>query len=406
MYLPIYVAKEKGLFDTLIPEIEVNLCIANGDYDAVRKMNGDNCSTSENIFALAVADPNAIRSVDNARIIGALIGNLSFWGVSKRNIDCHKVGIRKKDFKKIVYYDENLITGYSIGRKISEEEHLQGVTTDVLGQEFNYLQDGENYNIIITPDLLNIARLCVKGDAFVNYHFAKEDKYILNNYITTALITSEWYLGKDNKYDTFVSVIEAIQKAMSIIYSSKQIAREILVNMDCMKSVDDNIKVAVADFIIKIITGDRIYPSDLNIFSKKQWQSTTQADLDFSKSINNNIVLSAEKNIANQFGITLNDTFAEQKAEIEKRYIDRINELEAIINKMQVHRLEIIKKWLIGNWVYVLLAICIIYFLVWLICLLTSCDWTKGTISTGFAFSFAIPTIIAIIQHVSKSKKK
>ena len=128
--------------------------------------------------------------------------------------------------------------------------------------------------------------------------------------------------------------------------------------------------------------------------------------MDFSKSIYKNIVLSAEKNIANQFGITLNDTFAEQKAEIEKRYIDRIKELEAVINKMQVRRLKIIKEWLISNWVFVLLAICIIYFLLWLICLLKSCDWAKGTISTGFAFSLAIPIGIAIIQHVSKSKKK
>ena len=400
MYLPVFVAKEKGLFSTLIPDTKINLCTAEGDYDAISKMHNDNLSTDDT-FAIAIADPNAIKNVEDARIIRALIDRLSFWGVSKKNIDCHKNGISKSEFEKVVHYDKNLITGYQIGLTLCQKEGITDCqTTKTLGNEFKYLN---KKNIIITPDLLRVAIQCVNNNAHINYHFAKADRYLPNNYITTAIITSKWCINNSEETAKLIRVIEAIQKAKSIIYSSKQIAREILINMDCMKNVAANKKVDVANFIIQIINDDRIYPSDLNI-SKEQWESTnTNSDKVFSEYVYNDIVLEAERIIAQQFGITVYDTFAEIiETEIKKPYVQQINALEAEIRGLKKNSLKDFLNWCAKHWFHIFFWPSLVYTAIWMSMFFMSYEWTNTDVAKIFATSFAIPIIISLLHRFFK----
>ncbi len=417
MYLPVYVAQEKGIFSTLLPDTKVNLIPANGDYDAIIKMNDDNVSVDANTFAIAIADPNAIKDVDDARVIGSLIDRLSFWGVSKKKIDCHKKGINKSVFNKVVHYDENLITGYKIGIAVRNKENINDCRTiNKLGEEFAQI---EEQTIVISPDLLTIANLCVNEEAYINYHFANADRYMPNTYITTAIMTSKWCLQKEfDESLKLVNVIEAIQKAKSIIYSSKQIAKEILINMDCMKSISEDKKDDVADFIIQIINNDRIYPSDLNI-SKEQWESTnTNSGEPFSDYVYNEIVLRAEKKIADQFGITFDDTFADRLSEIKKQNNEEIDsykatiqkqegtitELEKKLNKYQNDHLRKFINWCMDNW---LLLICSIYTIVWIVFrFITYSEWSESPFAKLCATAITIPIIINIVTSVRKRISK
>lgn len=418
MYLPIYVAQEKGIFNTLLQDTEVNLIPAKGDYDAIVRMCDDNSSVERNTFAIAIADPNSIRDAEEARIIGALIDRLSFWGVSKKRTNCNLTGIKNKTYHKVVHYDTNLITGHTIGLKVREIEQISSSQTiQRLGDEFNYLDDD---TMIITPDLLNVAQRCVEGVAHINYHFAQADRYMPNTYITTAIITSKWCIepGLDVS-DKLVRIIEAIQKAKSIIYSSKQIAREILLNMECIRLIEDqDKKIKVADFIIQTINEDRIYPSDMNI-SEDQWKITnSNSSIGFSDCIYNEIVLRAERCIADQFGITVNDTFADILANFLRPYQEKnealLSEVSELNKRIGVLNLQITKlknnlivrvfNWIARNW---LLFVTLLYAVVFLISkFVFHMNWAESPAAAWCLSTIAIPILINIITSVSEKKKK
>lgn len=285
MYLPLYVAKEKGVFQTLLPDIETNLYPTGGDYDAIRRMREDNISTDKSLIAIAIADPNGIKSFKNVRVIASLIDRLSFWAISRKDVDLSQEDVVQNIFSEVIYYNSNLITGHKVGKNFYDKENLTSKqTVNQLGNEFNYL-DNEG-SIIITPDLLKIAHYQVLDNVHINYHFAKGDRYIPSDYITTAIITNKCCL-KEPYYHKLARVIEAIQKAMSIIYSSKQIAKEILLNMDCMsEECTETDKEKVAEKIIEIIYEDRIYPSDLNITNEKWKKTLSNDDITFETYVN------------------------------------------------------------------------------------------------------------------------
>lgn len=420
MYLPVYVAQEKGIFNTLLPDAEVKLIAADGDLDAIKKMCEDNTSVDRDSFAIAIADPNAIKNVKDARIIGALIDRLSFWGVSKSRTDCNITGINNELFDRIVHYDTNLITGHNVGLKVRDKEGISdSVTIKILGDEFKHLDDK---TMIITPDILRAAQLCVAEQAHINYHFAKGDRYMLSTYITTAIITSKWCI-EYSPAKTLVRIIEAIQKAKSIIYSSKQIAKEILLNMDCVRVIEgEDAKGKVAEFIIETINDDRIYPSDMNI-SEKQWDITTESTnlgdtktgMLFTEVINNEIVLEAERSIADQFGITMYDTFADNLKEEKDKIITEknkiITEKDKIIEeqKKTIEGLKntILKKalsWLSKNWFKVLTYLCVVYLLTWGICYLMNGVWVQSQFAKTLALTVVVPILINIITSIGNNR--
>lgn len=409
MYLPIFLAKEKGLFDNLVPDhnIKVSLNPASGDKDAIFRMNEANKKTNSNTVAIAIADPNAMAVGENsvleeARAIGTLIGCPSFWGVSSQDNECEQTGIKNTYFSTIVHYGDNLITGYRIGSTVYNQEGIESVVkVKRLGQEFKELLPD---HIIITPDLLNVAINCVNQNAYINYHFAKDThNYISTDYLTTAIITSNRCIQDKIKNEILVKVIVAIQTAKAIIYSSDIIAREILADMNCIKNckLDEKKASAVAKQIIEIIVEDHLYPYDFNI-SPQQWSSTTTEALKqgFSKYVDNDIVLQAERIIAEQFGITIEDTFAET---IDEKIAKPLKEEIARLEKEMIERTSLscrLKKWLKNNLFFVIsLVLSGGYAVVWLIAnYVYKATWTGKDFPKALCFSICLPILIRIFS--------
>lgn len=391
MYLPFYLAKEKGIFSTLLPNVTIELCPAKGDNDAIEKMQKDNHSTDQTLCAIAVTDPSVIHKYEDIQIIASLIDRLSFWAVSKYDYDIHSATRRiSNKYNRVVYYDHNLLTGHKVGVQFINNEQIRSqVLISELGEEFNYLGD---QTLIITPDILNIAIHKIQSDLSINYHFAKGDKYLPNDYITTAIITDQCSLANSCIYPLLVSMVEAIHKAKSIIYSSKTIAIEILENMDCLKNldVDEETKTRIARTIIEIIHEDRIYPNDMNI-SKEKWIKTIGEEGNFEFIVNTGLVIDAEKKIANQFGITAHVTFAE---EIQKTCDSLRNEL----SKSHV------PKW--KTWIksHRITTLCLIIFVIWSViygtCSYLDCSWVQKSWAV-FPFS----SLLGILKDIFVKNK-
>ena len=99
MYLPLFLAKEKGIFKSVFEakrikdDIEFRIC--DGDDDAIDSMldfnrNARKCKLDE--IAIAISDPTSIlrqhKSFDNKtdiKVIGKLINKLPFWVICPYN---------------------------------------------------------------------------------------------------------------------------------------------------------------------------------------------------------------------------------------------------------------------------------------------------------------------------------
>lgn len=406
MYLPFYLAQEKGVFSTLLPDVRVNLFPCNGDKDALEKMQVDNLSTDQTICAIAVADPCVTDQQEDVQIIASLIDRLSFWAVSTSDYDI-SLASRKinNKYDTLVYYDNNLITGNKVGVHFFNKEQIRSqVLISNLGEEFNYLNAK---TLIITPDLLNIAIRKVQSNLMINYHFAKGDKYLPNDYITTAIITDKCSLENDKVYPVLICIIEAIQKAKSIIYSSKTIAIEILENMSCMTSLqlENDEKNRIAQTIIEIIHEDRIYPNDMNI-SIDKWEKTIGTKNGFDALVNTELVLNAEKKIANQFGITPHGTFAEELLPLQKS-IEQLQKTNTeLCEKIDKLSTPAWKRWLSKHKTTVSITLFIvIYGLIYLIALCKNYVWVNhGLAKTPFSAILGIFWDVFVKNKVQNEK--
>lgn len=418
MYLPIYVANEKGLFSTLIPDTEVVLKIAKGDADAISLMCSDVLNTDNKLFSVAIADPNVIQE-PNVKVIGALIDRLAFWGVSTKDINCHKKGIQNKDFKKLVYYGENLYTGNRIGESVSNKVGIKTIQTiSKVGDEFSELKEG---NLIISPDILGIAKHVIENKAYINYRFSAffNNKYMPSKYITTAIMTHDECIKDKTINAKLVKFIEAIQKAKSIIYSSEIIATEIIQKLDCLNEIDESKRLAISKKIVEIIDDkeSKFYSDDMNVLPE-QWAHTNNGNLKFEEYINNEIVLAAEHNISDQFGINL-ETFAseikkiKEEAEIEKKGLETNNEklkaenerLKAENEKLKI--LSKIKEWIKKNWLTVLVLLCLSYIIVWLLSrYVFQTKWTNSFFSKLCLSSIAFPILLKVIPNKQNKNEK
>lgn len=421
MYLPVFVAKEKGLFENLIDGVQINVSLipSGGDFEAISRMEAANRSTQHNNVAIAIADPNAMvnpktkKVLDETRAIGALIGCPSFWALSNQDNECDQTGIKQRFFTTIVYYDENYYTGYRIGKSVASNEDISDYKrVKEMGKEFDYLQPD---HIIISPDLLNVAINCVDEKAYINYHFAKDrNGYISSDYLTTAIITSKRCIENKIKNQILVKVIVALQTAKAIIYSSDIIAREILTNMSCIKNCnfDEDRATSVARKIVEIIDEDHLYPFDFNI-SEEQWSLTTTSEVlkdSFTRYVNNDIVLNAEKIIARQFGITATETFADVIKSIKDPLDNDIFALKSRIVQLEEEFKRYksfyyrAKEWVKKNrWTFLGFIVTAGYSVTWLIATLCyEATWTKHPVAYISLSSIAIPTIRSFVSNRKK----
>ena len=316
MYLPLFIAKEKGIINETLKEYNssnIDVVIQTpdketGDRQAIDAMN--DCEDSE-ILALAIADPTALQQNHKESIvIGALISKLSFWAISKDK--------SKKEINELVYYDPRFMTGNMIGNKLQNDlgilpskAHAVGI-----GEEIKYFNKYSKDALIITPDLLRVAEKCtcekegVEPQAHLKISFAtNEDPNIRvdKDYITTAIFARRSDLSDKSRKVLIGAIIESIQIAKFILYSSEEISKEIFLKMDWIKQIkNESIIDKISKFVINRMQEEKFYPYDTNI-TKRQWNNTfrnVKHKLRYHKFVDNSVVFKSERTLANELGIT------------------------------------------------------------------------------------------------------
>lgn len=349
LYLPVYIAYEYQIFETLIKSLklpfEVNIIFEKasneGDIGAIKDMLRANRKDHDSI-AIAIADPSAIlsnalrrESPKDCRVIGAIIDKLPFWGINHIDKKFSSLDDFQDHFRTVIHYDEKLVTGSYLGKKlISRYPNLFGHKVS-FGKEIETLELLNNSNdggkaVAISADILAVVKAVNRevSPLKINFNFSQN-----GNYLTTGLITTKNICEKRGAI--LNKIIEAIQKSIAIIYSSEKIASNVLQSvLENKNKFSDSKPIELYDYdvkkIIDLINDEEFYPSNMKVteagwkeailaLGKTEiWQNEyLDAALEDSYSIyiDNQFVSVSEKTIAKQFGIS-KDTFNDEISSI------------------------------------------------------------------------------------------
>lgn len=422
LYLPTYVAEELGIFDTLLKSLnisKVEFQTSKGDVEAVIDMHKANSETDT--ISIAIGDPTAFLSLrvreencfkkDDIRVIGAIINKLSFWAVNHTNTIFHSIEEFKNEFTKVIHYKDDLTTGYYLGNKVKNMCQILNSDAVDFGTEIDVLEIEEEdcKKIAITADIVSVAKGISRDNnpLSINYRFSKPGEDHLTTGILTTVKCCEQYPEILNK------IIEGIQKAILIIYSSNKVAEEICEAI--AQRPEFNTALIDTKAILKIIdliNEDKFYPGDLNISEEgwresltalaktHQWDDKTEKEIlntSFFKYVNNSFVISAEKSLAIQLGIDLK-TFEKELMPL-KEEIQQLKQKEKyfspLLYKIHIICIRILKfftkiKWVVLSFVTVS-AVCFWYIKSNLINDMSQKDWfiiVIGALLTIFLFIY------------------
>ncbi|MDR2581318.1 MAG: hypothetical protein LBC85_10045 [Fibromonadaceae bacterium] len=314
LYLPVYIAKDLEILETVLKpalehydelknrEINVNFHSPKigeeGDENAIIKMLEANKKCPNDVtIAITIGSPVAFlnsnkinkEDKDDIKVIGAVINKATFWAISKtpilgtevKNISLVELG---KNFNKVIYPNENFITGHYLGGKFKEEAKVKEACDKAsFGEELTELRKN-NKSIAITADIPKIATGEANESEYICYRFSEAE----GDFLTTGIITSKKCC---EKYPQVIEkIIESIQNSIEILYSSKKKAIEscvLLSNTLCKEQFvmpqdgDLSIEFDESSLVMKKIVNkmykERFYPSiDLSV-SEGSWNNAVEA---------------------------------------------------------------------------------------------------------------------------------
>lgn len=347
LYLPVYIAKELKIFDSLIKDNSVLVKFVDveqeGDIIAIKSMLKKDIEAihnkRKNIIPICISDPIAFLSkgigndydINQCVVIGALINKIPFWAVNHNNVYYDTFEQLCSNFTDVVHYDKDLLTGYYLGKKFkSVNSECDVHLAKKVGSEFKVLNDtyqgfkergeeGKNA-VAITADIVTVVKGLMdeeknkKEEFSVNYYFSKGKESL----ISTGILTTQNAANKRENHRILCKIIEGIQKSISILECSEEIASDICLRIANEKKIA-SIDINVARKIIERINDENFYPADLNINKDEwdnsiialgkveQWNEAKRRDYlsnSFAKHINNSFLKGSLKEISNQFGIT------------------------------------------------------------------------------------------------------
>lgn len=298
MYLPLYLAEEKGIFDYLISSnlptsivpYTIKFTTCEGDTKAVSTMlihNRDSRKNADRI-SIAIADPVAvfdkyerINSKNDIRIIGQLINQFPFWIITNKddkiNEGPHNGLSELKDLpfkiKHLYAPNETYITANTCAKHI--KSYLDEETEFHPEENFSKVVEncmGAKNSIGLSGDLNKIAKLKCNDSISIAAHMCNATS---GCNIATAIITTK-YICKEHGKQLIPLILEAIQNAIFIIYSSPEIAEEVCVNISKTYLDDkDNRKTIEqkTSRIIKLINDSKLYPMTTDI-KQEDWLMT------------------------------------------------------------------------------------------------------------------------------------
>lgn len=356
LYLPMYIAEDSGIFDTLLAGLGVTSVVfegapkEGGDGEAIKMMLKEN-HASDKTLAIAIADPATIASSWNpsemfadARVIGAVINKLPFWAVNHVDREFDEIKDFKSEFEAVIHYNDTLKTGNYLGKKIMREACLQSNVPVEFGQELTILQTygGQNKKAVaVTADIVSLVKGLAKDQLKINYRFSSD-----GDFLSTGIITSA---AKCLKYPEILTrVIEGVQKSIAIMYASEKIATrvcQLIAANPTFLGKSGSVKLDPRDVsrIVKMITDETFYPADLNI-SRSHWETALRAmyltegcpeeeqkrrlEGSYERYVVNDFIVGSGQSLAKQFGIDL-DTFGDEIEAIESKHRLQVDSLEA-----------------------------------------------------------------------------
>ncbi|MDO9256939.1 MAG: hypothetical protein Q7U54_15570 [Bacteroidales bacterium] len=371
LYLPVYIAKELKIFKSLLKDDSISIIFPDikteGDINAIQEMLSMNENAihnrRKNIIPICISDPTAFLSkkigtnfdVKECVVIGALINKIPFWAVDRHHIYYDSFEKLCASFTDVIYYDKELLTGHHLGKRfIKQNEDCIPHLTKKVGAEFEVLNNtyegfksrGENDKsaVALTADIVTVVKGLMEkeknenADFSVNYYFSREKDTL----ISTGILTTKQAISKRENYRILCKIVEGIQKSISIIESSEEIATDICLRVATEKKMAA-IDKEVARKIIERINDENFYPADLNI-DKKEWDNSiialgknegwTPEKLElisatsYNNHVNDEFLKYSLREISKQFGITkevfrteidtdINSATAPIKAELE-----------------------------------------------------------------------------------------
>ncbi len=347
LYLPVYIAKELKIFDSLIKDNSVLVKFVDveqeGDIIAIKRMLKKDIEAihnkRKNIIPICISDPIAFLSksigndfnINQCVVIGALINKIPFWAVNHKNVYYDSFEVLCSSFTDVVHYDKDLLTGYYLGKKFkSVNSECDVHLAKKVGSEFKVLNDtyqgfkergeeGKNA-VAITADIVSVVKGLMdenknkREDFSVNYYFSKEKESL----ISTGILTTQNAATKKENHRILCKIIEGIQKSISILECSEEIASDICLRIANEKKIA-SIDIDVARKIIERINDENFYPANLNV-NKEEWDNSIKAlskveqwsekktidylSNSYTKHINDTFLKGSLKEISKQFGIT------------------------------------------------------------------------------------------------------
>ena len=342
MYLPLFLAKEKGIFRSVFEakrikeEIEIEVC--EGDDDAVDQMLDFNRHARKNKLdemAIAISDPTSIlrqhKGFDNKtdiKVVGKLIDKLPFWVICPYNEALNDnsnngyMDIKELKAQKLYTPNSSYITANSCSSQLSKANSYKVKQVEFSEEIERCINDSES--IALTGDLNLMVKKKIENKICIYSHMANNN----DESIATAIITSRYVCKKYE--DILALILESIQKAIFIIYSSPEIATEVCYKIsseidDYTMSNEEEQK-QKTKIIISIINSDHLYPMSTDI-SFSDWKKTV------------NYYLSHDVNIFKQMG----DTNLPTRANENEPYVASIYQKMFFKNPAHIAEKNIVK---------------------------------------------------------------
>jgi len=207
IYLPIYVAKEKGFFKE--EGLDVTYVSTGGDEKTWAAVTSGSAQ-------FGVADPTFVaiareRGDKSGRIIASIVDGVPFWGVSKKKIHIKKMN----DFSNLrVATFPAPSTNYALMNRMIKEHRLN--TRIVQGAFGTLLAIVEKDKADMAMELEPTTSLAVKQ----GYNVAFSYKDLYTEFAFTGLSTTYSYIK--NSPDICQKVVMALQKAYRYVYQDFQ----------------------------------------------------------------------------------------------------------------------------------------------------------------------------------------
>lgn len=274
VYLPIYVAKEKGFFKD--QGLEVTYVSTGGDEKTFAAVISGSAQ-------FGVADPTFVaiareKGNDQGQIIASVIDGVPFWGVSKKDIKIEKI----EDFAnlKVATYPAPS-TNYSLMEKMIKANNLN--TKIIQGAFGTLLSILQNNRADIAMILEPTASLAVKE----GYHVVFSYKDFYGDFALTGLSTTRSFI-KENP-EICQKVVNALQMAYKYAYTDFEGTVEV-----AKRQFPDFDDFVVRQGVKRMIVDETIPKG--TILKEKSWQEAIalrkyigdlQSDAPFAKNVNN-----------------------------------------------------------------------------------------------------------------------